>query len=182
MRKTNLVIIMMFLTSILFAQDLPSNPEPGKCYVKCITKDEFKDVEETIESYPAYNRLEVIPATYKTVTEQVLVKEESKIFEIVPAAYDFVDVTYISRSKSSTLQVVPASFGSDRRTYEVYPRTSGWQYKTLENCSSPNKTDCVTACFVEFPAQTRDVVSQPCVDFFCYWRLTLNDAALSGDT
>ena len=156
--KTNLLLCLAFLLGIGFsqAQDLPANPDPGKCYVKCITKDEFKDVEETIEVYPAYTKLEVVPATYRTVEERVLVKEASKKFLYVPATYETIEVPYTKKEGRTDLNINPATFGSDSRTFEVYPKTSGWEYKET-TCDSPNKEDCVVACFVEYPAQFRDV-------------------------
>lgn len=156
--KTNLFLCLAFLLGIGFsqAQNLPDNPDPGKCYVKCITKDEFKDVEETIEVYPAYTKLEVVPATYRTVEERVLVKEASKKFVYVPATYETIEVSYIKKESRTDLSINPATFGADSRTFETYPKTSGWEYKETA-CDSPNKEDCVVACFVEYPAQFRDV-------------------------
>jgi outer membrane protein OmpA-like peptidoglycan-associated protein len=157
--KQKLLLLVCFVAGIGFsqAQGLPTNPEPGKCYVKCITKDEFKDVEETIQTYPAYTTLQVVPATYKTVEERVLVKEASKKFVYVPAVYETVEVPYVKQEGRTDLRVVPASFGKDSRTFEIYPKTSGWEYKVLDDCPSVNKDDCVAACFVEYPAQSRDV-------------------------
>ncbi len=157
--KTNLFFCLCFVLGIGFsqAQGLPENPEPGKCYVKCITKDEFKDVEETIETYPAYTKLNIVPATYKTVEERVLVKEATKKLVYVPAVYETVEVSYIKKEGRTDLSINPATFGSNSRTFEVYPKTSGWEYKHLEGCNSANKEDCVVACFVEYPAQQRDV-------------------------
>ncbi|WP_299113084.1 OmpA family protein [uncultured Winogradskyella sp.] len=157
--KQKLLLLVCFVAGIGFsqAQGLPTNPEPGKCYVKCITKDEFKDVEETIQTYPAYTTLKIIPATYRTVEERVLVKEASKKFVYVPATYETVEVPYVKQEGRTDLKAVPATFGSDSRTFEVYPKTSGWEYKVLEDCPSVNKEDCVAACFVEYPAQSRDV-------------------------
>lgn len=157
--KTNLFFgIFCFLGMSLCAsaQNLPDNPEPGKCYVKCITKDEFKTVEETIESYPAYTKLVVVPATYKTVEERVLVKEASKKFVYVPAVYETVEVSYIKKEGRTDLSINPATFGSNSKTFEIFPKTSGWEYKET-TCGSPNKEDCVVACFVEYPAQFKDV-------------------------
>ena len=68
MRKTTLSLIaVLSVGGYAFAQDLPTNPAPGKCYVKCITKDEFREETETIQISPAYSKLEVIPAKYKTI-------------------------------------------------------------------------------------------------------------------
>lgn len=156
--KTNLFFCLTFLLGISFtqAQNLPANPEPGKCYVKCITKDEFKEVTESIEVNPSYTKLEVIPATYKTVEDRVLVKEASKKFVYVPAVYENVQVSYTKKEGGSDLKVIPASFGSNSRTFETYPETSGWEYKETA-CDSPNKEDCMVACYVGYPAQSQEV-------------------------
>jgi len=63
----------------------------------------------------------------------------------------------LNQASRNDLKVVPATFGNDSRTFEVYPQTSGWEYKVLEDCPSVNKDDCVAACFVEYPAQSRSV-------------------------
>ncbi|GGI58161.1 OmpA family protein [Winogradskyella haliclonae] len=153
------LLLVCFLASIVFtyAQDLPSNPTPGKCYVKCITKDTFKEVTDTYQSYPEYNTLDIVPATYKTVEERVLVKEATKKYVYVPAVYETVEVSYVKKEGRTDLKVVPATFGTSSKTYETYPSTSGWEYKILEDCPSVNKDDCVAACFVEYPAQFREV-------------------------
>lgn len=157
--KTRLFLFLFLAAGLGYvqAQGLPTNPEPGKCYVKCITKDTFKEVTETLQVYPAYTTLEVIPATYKTVEETVLVKEATEKYVYTPATYENVDVSYISKEGRTDLNVIPATFGRDSRTFETYPATSGWEYKILEDCPSVNKDDCVAACFVEYPATMRDV-------------------------
>ena len=59
----------MFSTALITAQNLPTNPAPGKCYVKCISKDVFDTVTESIQVQPSSQTLSVVPATYKTVEE-----------------------------------------------------------------------------------------------------------------
>lgn len=138
------------------AQGLPEQGEPGKCYVKCITKDEFKEVTETVEVYPEYTKMKVVPATYKTVEERVLIKEASEKFVYVPAVYETVEVPYVKKEGRTDLTINPAEFGESSKTLEVYPKTSGWEYKETV-CGSPNKEDCVIACFVEYPARFQEV-------------------------
>nr|WP_321244437.1 OmpA family protein [uncultured Psychroserpens sp.] len=159
MKKQLLLFLCFMIASVSYvqAQGLPENPAPGKCYVKCITKDEFTQVEETLQVYPSYTTLQVVPATYKTVEETVLVKEATEKYTYTPATYENVDVAYISKQAGNRLEVVPASFGRDSRTFETYPATQGWEYKVLDDCPSVNKEDCVAACFVEYPSTSRDV-------------------------
>ena len=158
MKKTTLsLIVATFVSGYISAQDLPTNPAPGKCYVKCITKDEFREETETIQISPAYSKLEVVPAKYKTIEERVLVKEASKKLVYVPAVYQTVDVPYEKKEAGNVLTVVPAAFGNDVKTLEVFPKTSGWEYKHLDNCPSINKDACVTACFVERPARFESI-------------------------
>ena len=157
MKQKLLLLCLLLSVGYAQAQGLPENPEPGKCYVKCITKDTFKEVTETLQVYPAYTTLAINPATYKNVEETVLVKEATEKYVYVPATYETQDVSYVKKAGRTDLRVIPATFGKDSRTFETYPKTSGWEYKILEDCPSVNKEDCVAACFVEYPASFRDV-------------------------
>jgi len=85
MKKLLLITFLtLFSTTLITAQNLPTNPDPGKCYVKCITKDVFDTVTESIQVQPSYQTLSVVPATYKTVEERVVVKEASKRLVVIP--------------------------------------------------------------------------------------------------
>lgn len=155
--KARLLLCLTLLVGFGYAQaqNLPDNPEPGKCYVKCITKDEFKQVEETIMVHAAYTRLEVVPATYKTVEDRVLVKEAAKKLVYVPAVYETIEVPYVKKEKHTDITVNPATFETGSRSIEISPKTSGWEYKETA-CNEPNKDDCVIACYVEYPASYQD--------------------------
>ena len=152
-----MTVLMAMGAYSAMSQELPENPDPGKCYIKCITVDEFKDVTETIEISPAYKKLKVVPATYKSVEERVMIREASKKLVYVPAVFETVEVPYISKESSRTLEVLPASFGSSSKTFEIYPKTAKWEYTTLPNCPSANRDDCVVACFVEYPERTQTI-------------------------
>lgn len=41
MKKIILFGISYLVASVAFSQDLPANPEPGKCYVRCTTPDVY---------------------------------------------------------------------------------------------------------------------------------------------
>ncbi len=157
MKKFKLLALILSFVGASFAQELPPNPEPGKCYVKCITSDEFREVTETIVVSPEYKKLVTYPATYKTIEERVLVKEASKRLIYVPAVYKTVEVPYVKKAGAQRLEVIPATFGSSSKTIEVYPKVGRWEYTKLDDCPSANKEDCMVACFVEYP-ERREVV------------------------
>ena len=153
-------LALMFLPSLLIIgavnaqqqdQELPPTAQPGKCYVKCISADEYRDVTETVVIKPEYKVLTTTPATYKTVEEKVLLKEASKKYVIHPAVYETVSVDYESKSSDTSLEVVPARFGNSSKTIQVQPKSGRWEYKKLDNCPSVNKDECMVACYVEYP-------------------------------
>lgn len=160
MKKLLLLATIVLAYTYSFAQELPSDPKPGKCYVKCITKDVFEEAEEKIEVSPAYTKLKIIPAVYKTVKEKILVKEASKKLVYVPAVYETIEVDYTKKEARTDLTVLPAQIGNSSQMLEVYPQTSGWEYTNLKDCPSVNKEDCVVACFVENPAQNTTVATK----------------------
>ena len=146
-----LFVPSLFLVGAVNAQELPASAEPGKCYVKCITADEYKETTETIVIKPEHKILTTTPATYKTVEERVLVKEASKRFVVHPAVYETVTVSYDSKAPETTLEAVAPRFSSSSRTIQTQPKSGRWEYKKLDNCPSAKKEDCMVACYVEYP-------------------------------
>ena len=150
-RLSFLLLPSLFFAGAVNAQELPPTAQPGKCYVKCITPDVYRDVTETVVIKPEYKVLTTTPATYKTVEEKVMVKEASKRYVIHPAVYETVSVNYENKPATTELEAVPARFGNSSTTIEVQPKSGRWEYKTLDNCPSVNKEDCMVACYVEYP-------------------------------
>jgi len=150
-RLSLLLLPSLFFTGMAYTQELPPTAQPGKCYVKCITPDEYREVTETVVIKPAHKVLTTTPAVYKTVEERVLVKEASKRYVIHPAVYETVSVNYESKAGETQLEAVPARFGNSSKTIQVHPKSGRWEYKKLDNCPSVNKDDCMVACYVEYP-------------------------------
>lgn len=136
---------------------MPTNPEPGKCYVKCVTPNEFSEEDVVIEISPAYKTLKTFPATYKTIEERIMVKEASKQLVYVPAVYETINVDYVGKEFGSELIVNAATFGEDSKTVDVYPSTTGWEYTVDPDCSSANPNDCIVACFKEYPSRSESL-------------------------
>lgn len=155
------------------AQELPPNAVPGKCYIKCTVSEELKEESETIQISPSYKKLKTIPATFKTVEVEVLVKEASTKKMFFPATYETITVDVSceeannmavkgggdmsSNGKYVNYNVFPASFGKESMTIEVSPKTGKWEYTQLKECPSANKDECIVACYVERPARSINV-------------------------
>ena len=154
-----LFIAFVLLGFSTYAQvdGLPPNPEPGKCYVKCTTPDEFKTETVQVEVRPAYKVLKTTPATYKWVTEKVMIQEPSKKYIYHPATYKKVKVTYVKKEAGKYYKLTPASFTNDTQEVEVFPKTANWEYSSYKNCKSDNPDDCKTLCYVEKPAQYKTI-------------------------
>ncbi|WP_010135129.1 OmpA family protein [Ochrovirga pacifica] len=158
MKKNIYAIVFLAVSVTTFAQDLPLNPEPGKCYVRCTTPDVYENKEEQVEVKAAYKVLKEIPAEYKTVTEEVLVKEASKRYEFVPAVWGTETVEYVSKDASNMLTLTPASFKDSTVVVEVKPAYARWELSPEKpDCESSNPDDCKYWCYKGYPAQYTSV-------------------------
>ncbi len=161
MKKLLLSCAFLAVGITVSAQDLPTNPEPGKCYVRCKTPDVWKNEEVTIEVSPAYQKITTHPAQFKKETEQVLVKEASQVLKVIPAKYETKDVTvvvkeasqrlekvaattevvtetFVTKEASQRLEIVPAVYETKTVTIEVQPASYKLeiipaQYETKED-------------------------------------------------
>ncbi len=82
----------------------PPQAKAGECYAKVVR-----------------------PATFETVTEQVLVKEAGESISIVPAEYEMVEQEVEIVPASKKLIPVPATYKDVIETIEVQPATRVWK-------------------------------------------------------
>ncbi len=153
--KKLVLSMVAFATGLgMFAQDLPSNPEPGKCYVRCTTPDIYENQTVDIQVSPSYKVLRSVPATFKTVTEEVMVKDASKVLRVIPATYTTETVSYTSKQGGSTISISPATFGSDTQSIQIKPAYASWELGApAANCASSNPDDCRYWCYKGYPAE-----------------------------
>ena len=158
--------LILFLTfqaaNTLLAQDgLPPDPKPGKCYIRCMTEDQWRDKEVKIMVTPGYKKLEVVPAEYKTVEEQVLVKPASKRFEYVPAEYQKTVDTVLVEDPFNKITVQPVQLINSSEDVVYQPAFARFEWKSaIENCKSSDPRDCQVLCYVEYPEQKSPVPVQ----------------------
>jgi outer membrane protein OmpA-like peptidoglycan-associated protein len=159
---TLLVFVLMLAASFAFAQQgLPTNPTPGKCYIRCVTPEQYGTEEKRMLSRPAYKRLEKVPAEYKNVEETIMVKPASKRYVYVPAEFKTVTQEIRIEDPYNEVTIVPAKLGVKTETIESRPKVARWEYQSsMENCKSNDPRDCMVLCYVEHPAEYRTVTSQ----------------------
>ncbi|MCG1037209.1 OmpA family protein [Polaribacter sargassicola] len=154
MKKILFSGMLLMFGAVAFAQDLPQNPEPGKCYVRCTTPEVWKNEDVTIEIAPAYKKIITHPAEYKTVTERVLTKEAGQQLVIVPAVWENKEVSYTAKEDANKLSVIAATFSQDSKTIETKAASANWQMsEKAPDCESSDPNDCRYWCFVPVPAQ-----------------------------
>ncbi len=155
MRKINLVVLLAFFGFAIQAQqDLPQNPEPGKCYVRCTTPDVYENQTVQVKLTPEYTKLKTIPAEYKTVTEKVIIKEEAKKLIVIPAKYKTETITFLKKQKANTLKIIPAKLGNGSETVEIKPAYAQWELGSpAPDCASGNPDDCRYWCYKGYPAE-----------------------------
>ncbi|MRX64630.1 OmpA family protein [Maribacter luteus] len=152
--KKVLLLFAVMTASITMAQDLPSNPEPGKCYVRCTTPDVYVNETVTLTVKPAYKVLKTVPATFKTITERVEVKAAGKRLTVIPEKWGTETITYVSKEGGNTLRVSPATFRASSETIEVKPAYANWELgAAAPDCASGNPDDCRYWCYKGYPAE-----------------------------
>lgn len=154
MKKLFLLGLSLLVASVTFAQDLPTNPEPGKCYVRCTTPDVYVNETVQVMTKPAYKRLRTVPAEYSTQSERVMVKAAGKKLRVIPEKWGTETVTYLKKQGASTLSVSPASFTKDIETIEIKPAYAQWELGApAPDCASGNPDDCRYWCYKGYPAE-----------------------------
>lgn len=158
------LVLSLFVTAGLIAQapaELPPDPEPGKCYIRCVTPDVWEDKEVQVMVRPAYTQLEVVPAEYEEVEERIMVKPASKKFVYVPAEFEEYTEELEVVEPYNKLTVVPASFSDSEEDVILQPAYAKYEYQTaMENCPSDDPRDCMVLCYVEYPEQKATIPTQ----------------------
>ena len=154
MKKKLLSILLLMVGVLAYGQDLPENPEPGKCYVRCKTPDIWKNETVQVAVAPEYKKIITYPAEYKTIQEKVLIKEAGQEILIVPAVWGSQEVTYYEKEDATKLESKKATFVQGFETVEIKAASASWQMsEKLPNCTSDNPDDCRYWCYKPLPAE-----------------------------
>ncbi|MEO6690957.1 MAG: OmpA family protein [Saprospiraceae bacterium] len=149
-----LVLFLSLMPNIKGQEALPSNPKPGMCYIRCVLEDSWREKEIQITKRPGYTQLEVVPAEYKTTTEQVMIKPATKKLEIIPAVYKKVADTIVIEEEQSKITIVPVKFTNVIEEVINQPAFARFEsHSAIEGCKSKDPMDCEVLCYVQHPEQ-----------------------------
>lgn len=144
--------------------DLPPNPDMGKCYAKCRIPDRFETIQTQKMVKDEAFRFETQPATYRTVKEQVLVKEASVKMIPVAAVYETMTEKVLVKEASSQVKQIPAKYRTLTEEVLVAPARGEWVRKLKDpNCFSVDPDDCYIMCYEQIPAEYKTVSKQELV-------------------
>lgn len=154
---TVLLCAQLFYAQEEYLEQLPDNPDPGKCYAKCIVPDEF-DVETVrLIEVPAHKQLVVSPAEYKIVKDEVVIKPASKKYTFIPPTFKTVVDTFWIEEPYNKQYPTKAVFADDFETIEVKSKSGKWVAGENPDCPSIDPNDCRIFHFREDPAVQRKI-------------------------
>ena len=140
-----------------YLDKLPDNPEPGKCYAKCIVPDVFDIETIQILEVPAHTALKVVPAEYKVVRDEVVVKPASKKYTFIPPTFATVVDTFWVEEPYNKQYPTEAVFEEVFEEVEVKSKSGKWVAGENPDCPSIDPNDCRIFHFREDPAVLRSV-------------------------
>lgn len=152
-----------FLSLLSFALQgqeapLPPDPEPGQCFVRCVTPDIWGEEQVDVLQTPAYTKIEVTPAEYREVEQEVIVRPATIEYVNVPARFDTVAEVVEIVEPYNEVTVDAASFVEATEDVEVQAAYAKYEYQTqMENCDEDDPRKCMVLCYVEHPAKIRTI-------------------------
>ena len=136
--------------------DMPPAGEFGKCYAKCKAPDVYETVTERVLVKEETKKYKVIPAKFDSKREKVLVKEARVDYKVIPATYKTISEKVMVTPEKRIQKTIPATYRTDTRRVEVSPARGEWVRKLKDpNCFSDNPEDCFIMCYEEIPAVYR---------------------------
>ena len=83
---------------------LPPNAKPGECYARVW-----------------------VPATYRTLSKQMLVQDADERVDIIPAKYEWVEEKVLVKEASNRMETIPATYRTEKDTIKVADATRVWR-------------------------------------------------------
>ncbi len=139
----------------------PPNAQAGHCYARVLIPATFKTESERVLIKEQGEKVSVSQPTMKWVEERRLVKEASTRLEIVPTTFKTVSEKIMTREASTKLTSVPATYRTvtekvlDKAAHTIWKRGSSFVASALDT-RTDNSTGEIM-CLVEVPASYKTV-------------------------
>lgn len=99
----------------------PPDAKPGDAWCLVTVPATYKTVTEQVQIRPATFYMEAVPAKYETKSEQVQIAPETKTAIVVPAKYKTEQAKQLVKEEYSTYEIVPAQWTFADETVVVKP-------------------------------------------------------------
>lgn len=157
LKKSSSTVGETTTTTITGADELfPPNAKPGECYARVLIPATYKTTTEDVLLKETSEVLEIIPAKYEWVTERVLVKEASTKLVEVPETYKWVEEKVLVKPASTILEKVPAKYDWQEEKILEKPAHTVWK-KGNGLIEKVDNTTGEIMCLVEVPAQYKTI-------------------------
>ena len=142
------------------AQELPpATAKPGECYAKVLVPASYKTVTEQVMTHDGSVKYTKTPAVYRDVTKKVMVEEESYQLVVIPATYKTVEETILVQPEQVVKTVVPATYRTESKQVMISPSRIIWKagrgaYEKINSATGD------IMCRVEIPAKYKTLTQQ----------------------
>ncbi len=133
-KHSALFVAILSVANISIAQEstqpaIPAAPEtvPGQCHALVNVPAKLISRIEEMPSKAAGEILEITPAKYEWVEQQVPISEEEKTVEVIPATYKTVEEKFVVEPESKEYEVIPAQYEEVSKKVMVKPAMRVWR-------------------------------------------------------
>lgn len=135
---------------------LPPGAKPGQCFTRLWVAPKYDTITERMLVEEESERIEIIPAKYQTVKQRVLVKEASEKLVTVPATYKTVkERVLVKAATKKMVQIKPVYETVTERVIDK-PAHTTWQ-KGTGPIQRIDETTGEIMCLVQVPATYKTV-------------------------
>lgn len=138
-------------------EGMPLEAKPGECYAQVAIPPKFETRTEQRLLVAARERVEVIPAQYEWVEEQVLVRPAyERVVDLQPAQYRWVEEKVLVKPAGERVIEIPATYRWVEERILVKPASKVWK----PGRGPVERVDSATGeimCLVEVPAEYKTV-------------------------
>lgn len=158
------IFLLLIHLSPLHAQlsNFPKNAQIGKCYKKCLKAPQYKTITQEIIVKEASTKLVIVPAEYDTIYQTITEEEGYKVFNVIPSEFTTAEVKVIIEPEYIDYSFTPPIFEMQPEFILLEPSHLKWQRRVNDiSCfGNRNVEDCAVWCWEVVEARTDTVYQE----------------------